>query len=235
MISWLKMTELDRVSSLELAARIEEASDGSLPTKPRCYPGVPTFSLRQMKERRFTRLDSTLVGRRCSSELGTQLPNRDQLSRLLQFSHGVSGDDFRGPTPSAGGLQAVELYLVNWHPGWLPAGIYHYGRRDHVLSQLCSNAQEDVWRDCVPSLRGIKGGAVLWLIVGDARRVFAKYGDRTDRFLLLEAGHLMQNLCLVSTSLNLTTVPLGGVLENEVGSRLDLLPTDHVLYAGICG
>jgi nitroreductase len=62
-----------------------------------------------------------------------------------------------------------------------------------------------------------------------------KYGDRTDRFLLLEAGHLMQNLCLVSTSLKLTTVPLGGVLEAEVSARLTLPPTDRVLYAGICG
>ena len=232
-VSWLKMTELDLISSLELAARIEEFGEGS--AKPRGYPGYPTFALPRSKKRWFTGLDRTLVSRRCTSEPGRAFPDCRRLSRLLWLSHGVSGNDYRGPTPSAGGLQAIELYLVNWQSTWLPAGVYHYGRRNHVLAQISQSAIEEEWRQCVPSLRSITGGAVLWLIAGDSRRVEAKYGERSDRFLLLEAGHLMQNLCLVSASLNLTTVPLGGVLEQEVSVRLTLPPTDHVLYAGICG
>jgi nitroreductase len=53
--------------------------------------------------------------------------------------------------------------------------------------------------------------------------------------LLLEAGHLMQNLCLLSQSLGLTTVPLGGFFERELARRLTLLESDEVLYAGVCG
>ncbi len=81
----------------------------------------------------------------------------------------------------------------------------------------------------------ISGGALLWVLVGDGARVQAKYGGRGWRFLLLEAGHLMQNLCLLSASLGLITVALGGYFEQEVASAFGLPGTDLILYLGICG
>ena len=45
----------------------------------------------------------------------------------------------------------------------------------------------------------------------------------------------MQNLCLVSTSLGLCTVPLGGFFERDIARQLLLLRTDLVLYVGVCG
>jgi nitroreductase len=76
---------------------------------------------------------------------------------------------------------------------------------------------------------------LLWLLVGDTRLMTLKYGERGERFLLLEAGHLMQNLCLVSTSLGHCTVPLGGFLERAIERELRLPEYDRVLYAGLCG
>jgi len=81
----------------------------------------------------------------------------------------------------------------------------------------------------------VEGGALLWILVGDGARVAAKYGDRGGRFLLLEAGHLMQNLCLLSASLGLATVPMGGALEPEVARALSLPASDAVLYVALCG
>jgi SagB-type dehydrogenase family enzyme len=81
----------------------------------------------------------------------------------------------------------------------------------------------------------VPGAPLLWLIVGDGARAGRKYGDRAARFLLLEAGHLMQNLCLLSTTLGLCTVPLGGFFEEELRRLLDLPGTDEVLYVGACG
>jgi nitroreductase len=65
--------------------------------------------------------------------------------------------------------------------------------------------------------------------------VTAKYSERGYRFLLLEAGHLMQNLCLLSASLGLATLPLGGCLERAIAHEFRLLATDLVLYVGVCG
>jgi SagB-type dehydrogenase family enzyme len=167
--------------------------------------------------------------------LGTDLPDRKTLSYWLFFSHGVQATDYRGPAPSSGGLQALELYLVAMSSSWLPAGLYHYERVNHALAQISAGVDVECWRRIVPSLPLVTGGSLLWVLVGDGRRVQAKYGPRGLRFLLLEAGHLMQNLCLVAASLGWATTPLGGFIESEVARVFQLPATDVVLYLGVSG
>ncbi len=234
-IAWLKPTELDHANTAELAARIARADETGMDTTPRRYPGYPTWELPRCHQRWRPAFETILHRRRCHRRLDRQFPEPAVLGRLLQFSHGVADELYRGPTPSAGGLQALELYLAHWQAGWLPRGVYHYDRRGHHLAQIDPTADSEDWLRRVPSLQQIEGGSLLWLLVGDFRRVSAKYDMRAERFLLLEAGHLMQNLCLVSESLGHCTVPLGGCLEGEVARELRLPGTDRVLYAGVLG
>lgn len=198
--------------------------------RPRAHAGVPRVALPKVRARRLASLDRALAGRRSSTRL-TEAPLADRdLAQLLRFAHGALEGRGRGPVPSAGGLQAVELYAVLFG-----RGVFHYDRAGHHLSVLGGDASRAAWRERVPSLDVVAGGAALWLAVGDAARVEAKYGPRGLRFLLLEAGHLMQNLCLLSASLALATVPLGGFYERACAGALGLLPADLVLYAGLCG
>jgi SagB-type dehydrogenase family enzyme len=235
--TFYRATELDRTSFPawleEIAAA--EASGAALPGQPRSYPGYPRWPLPLTRKRWLVSLDRALARRRCAAVLGASLPSREQLGRLLQGAHGVTGPHSAGPTPSAGGLQALELYLAVLTPGWLPAGLYHYDRSGHHLSQLSAVGLRHELQPCVPSLEPIEGGALLWLLVGDGSRAAGKYGARGLRFLLLEAGHLMQSLCLLSTSLGLVTVPLGGFFERELGRLLHLPDDDIVVYVGVCG
>ena len=166
-----------------------------------------------MRPRWWPSLDRILARRRSVRRLGTRQPSRKQLSRLLQISHGITGSYWAGPVPSAGGLQALELYLVPLEPGWLAQGAYHYDRQEHSLARVVAEAPRPRWADLVPSLGLVEGGALLWVLVGDVGRVRRKYGERSLRFLLQESGHLMQTLCLASASLGLATVPMGGYLE----------------------
>lgn len=229
--------ELDATSYPEWrdAIAVAEASGTARPGEPRSYPGYPCWALEPIRPRWRPALDRVFADRRCVRDLDIALPPRIELSRLLKSSHGVTGLLSAGPVPSAGGLQALELYLVTFQGGWLPAGVYHYDRAGHHLSQLGTNAERADWTRCAPALDLVRGGSILWLLVGDGERVAAKYGDRAYRFLLQESGHLMQNLCLASASLGLVTVPLGGYFEDDVARRLQLPPGDLVLYAGTCG
>jgi SagB-type dehydrogenase family enzyme len=234
--AFLRRTELDRSTFPDLRERMAQAEFEGSDFPPRSYPGYPRWPLLRVRPRRFkASLEGALAGRRCVPALGTATPDRRVLSRLLQSSHGITALADRGPTPSAGGLQALELYLVHLSGSWLPPGLYHYDRRGHHLAQVAGQADRAAWEELVPSLRALKGGALLWVLVGDVPRVAAKYGDRAGRFLLLEAGHLMQSLCLLSTSLRLCTVPLGGSFEREIARQFALPSTDSVLYIGACG
>jgi SagB-type dehydrogenase family enzyme len=235
--AFFRQTELDRTTWPEWRDGVleAEATGAARPQEVRSYPGYPRWPLPRVRPRLWPPLDRTLARRRCVNRLGRELPSRSTLSRLLAAAHGVTGRDRRGPVPSAGGLQALELYLAVLEAGWLPHGLYHYDRAGHHLSQLAAGAPRADLPPHVPSLELVEGGAMLWLLVGDGARVRAKYGARGLRFLLLEAGHLMQNLCLVSASLGLITVPLGGFFEAPLARLLALLETDEVLYAGVVG
>jgi SagB-type dehydrogenase family enzyme len=227
-----RATELDRTSYPAWRDAILAASPDLPP--PRRYPGYPVHRLPRPLPRLWPPLDRVLRLRRSVNVLSTELPSRRVLGRLLREAHGITGHNGRGPAPSAGCLQALELYLAVLTPGWLPAALYHYDRAGHYLARLAATTRDEL-APYIPSLGLVQGGSVAFVLVGDGARVAAKYGERGLRFLLLEAGHLMQNLCLLSTSLGLATVPLGGYFECELARRLALLPSDEVLYVGLCG
>jgi SagB-type dehydrogenase family enzyme len=204
---------------------------------PRAYPGYPRWPLPRVKGSMFggASLDKTLAARRASGALADELPDVRDLGRVLELAHGVTGDAARGPVPSAGGLQALEIYLAAWATGWLPGGWYHFDRSAHALAQVTAGATRATVAAIVPSLELVHGGALCWILVGDHARVAARYGRRALRFLTLEAGHLMQNLCLVSHAAKLCTIPLGGFFERPISRALQLPRTDRILYAGVLG
>ncbi|HEY0195012.1 MAG TPA: SagB/ThcOx family dehydrogenase [Kofleriaceae bacterium] len=198
---------------------------------PRAYPGYRRWPLPRSKPRWRSSLDRALRRRRSARSFDGKQPAPAELGRLCELAHGVCGEAGRGPVPSAGGLQALELYLIVRAPGWLPPGAYHYDRAGHALSTICEAPADDL----VPALFTVDGAPLVWVIAGDGARVAAKYGPRGLRFLLLEAGHLMQNLCLVAADLGLSAVPLGGFFERALATALQLPPADEVLYAAVCG
>jgi len=232
---FFRWTELDTSSFPEWRDHIVSFEPEGDDHEPRTYPGHPRWQLPAVRARLWPSLDRVLRRRRRHDALATVLPSPRTLSRLLRHAHGVTASLGRGPVPSAGGLQALELYLVSWNQGWLPPGVYHFDRAGSWLSQVVRGAELVMWRELVPSLALVQGGALLWVFVGDGRRVARKYAERGYRFLLMEAGHLMQNLCLMSESLGLCTVPLGGFLERDIARRMNLPVEDLVLYVAVCG
>lgn len=62
----------------------------------------------------------------------------------------------------------------------------------------------------------------LIIITGIPDRSRIKYGERGYRYMLIEVGHLAQNICLLSDSFGLGTCPVGGFIETEIQSLLDI-------------
>src|SRR5689334_5874543 len=164
----LRHTELDRTSFPDWRDQIVAFEAEATSIDPRSYPGYPRWRLERVSPRAWPPLDRVLYQRRSASALSTAMLSRRTLSRLLRFAHGVNADRARGPTPSAGGLQALELYVVAFETSWLPAGLYHYDRAEHHLSQIAQGSSRAIWRECVPSLASLSGGSLLFVLVGDA-------------------------------------------------------------------
>ena len=79
--------------------------------------------------------------------------------------------------------------------------------------------------------RWIADTAVVFIITGVLDRVRVKYGERGYRLILIEVGHLSQNMLLLATSLGLGSCPVAGFIDNEANKLLDInLQKEVVLY-----
>lgn len=228
-------SELDSTTFPAFRDRVLAAEGAPSAHSTRSYPGYPRVALPRTSDRRLKAFDAVVKARRSARSLGERLPSAKTMSLLLRLGHGLTGDGGRGPAPSAGNLQGVELYIATLTGGWLQRGVYHYDRADHCLAQIRSSGGRDDWAAQIPSIGQFEGGALLFLLCGDAARVEKKYGDRGLRFLLLEAGHVMQSLCLAAASVGLCVLPVGGFFERALEREIRLPRTDIALYVGACG
>ena len=83
------------------------------------------------------------------------------------------------------------------------------------------NYRDEIMKLLVEEEPAMPAAAVL-VLVGTVTRLLEKYGDRGYRLLLLETGHLSQNILLVAESLHLAAVPVGGFQDDELNGRLGL-------------
>lgn len=231
----LGASELDTPRSLELRRRVEAWAEAPPELAARRYPGYPRRLLPRVHPRPEPGLEEVLVARRSARALAGPVPDEGALARVLALSHGVWAPPARGPAPSAGDLQALELYAVVLGEGWLARGVHHYERAAHALVRVGEDGDREAWDARLPSLGDLGHPPVVLLVVGETTRVEAKYGPRGARLLLLEAGHLGQNLVLAAGAVGLGATPLGGIIEGAVARALALPPGDAVLYGVALG
>jgi SagB-type dehydrogenase family enzyme len=70
----------------------------------------------------------------------------------------------------------------------------------------------------------------VFAITAVPARTAAEYGDRAERYVLLEAGHAAQNLLLQAVALGLGAVPMGAFSDSGVARVLGLSPGCEPLY-----
>jgi SagB-type dehydrogenase family enzyme len=115
-------------------------------------------------------------------------------------------------------------------------GIYYYDPIRHFLKVIKKGFKSNDFKKVTISFNLSEQAAFVIYILGNMRLTGYKYGDRGYRFMLLEAGHLAQNLYLTSTAIGAGAVASGGFLDVEILEILDLDDTDMlVLYEIVIG
>lgn len=119
------------------------------------------------------------------------------------------------PYPSAGALYPCEIYLAIADVNGVPGGVYRYDALDHTLIELGQGrragfrqAETDPGQECDVSC------AII--ITGVFERSVRKYDLRGYRFALLEAGHILQNLSLLSAALGMPALVSASFYEAEL-------------------
>lgn len=184
-------------------------------------------------------LDEALLARRSARAFGEGGVSTAALAKVLRCAYGVTEDnadtDYPRPfraVPSGGALYPLELYVWARAVDGLPAGLYHYDPADHQLDAL---GGVDLHGAFVQPDLVAQAAAVVLVSAVFFRSVF-KYGERGYRFVLLEAGHVVQNAVLAALGGGLATVPLGGYFDREVDRALGLDGlNESVVYGFLLG
>jgi SagB-type dehydrogenase family enzyme len=138
--------------------------------------------------------------------------------------------------PSAGALYPGEIYLGVRAVDGLGAGIYHYEVPDHSLARLDSGDPGDRLARVCCGQEYARQAAVVVLISAVLQRTTRKYGDRGYRYVLLDIGHLAQNLCLICSALGLSIVTTCGFYDEEAAELLGIDGRDEsVMYVAFIG
>ena len=174
--------------------------------------------------------DEALLSRRSFRDFTGEAILLAHVTKLLQMACGItgwgdlpSGDrQFFRAAPSGGGLYPTEMYVFIRCAQELPAGIYHYNPVEHCLEVL---REGDVVATDLASITftaELERAAVVFGLTGIALKARLKYGERGYRFMLLEAGHIAQNLLLTANSLGLGALPIGGFVDDELDRVLEV-------------
>ncbi|OQW34000.1 MAG: hypothetical protein A4E19_18935 [Nitrospira sp. SG-bin1] len=147
---------------------------------------------------------------------------------LLHFGYGVKraggglfGRSFR-VVPSAGALYPLEIFVHAKAVEGLTQGLYHYNPPKHHLRLLkIGDLSEQISEALVQNAIPFRASVIVFIAAMFERTVI-KYGNRGYRFVMLEAGHVAQNINLVSESLGLGCLNIGGFFDHDIDRLLGL-------------
>ncbi len=165
----------------------------------------------------------------------------NELSALLWFTQGVKEVTNRPVTlrtvPSAGARHAFETYLLINRVEGLQPGLYRYVAMEHALLGLSfdETINEQLTQACF-NQRQVAASAVSFFWAAIAERMFWRYPERGYRYLLLDAGHICQNLYLAAEGLGCGVCAIAAYDDDAVNAALGLDgETAFLVYAASLG
>jgi SagB-type dehydrogenase family enzyme len=148
--------------------------------------------------------------------------SRETIATLLELSLGISAWKEHGTArwalrcnPSSGNLHPSEGYVACPSLGGLPAGVYHYVSRDHVLEQRAKIVARE-WSEAFHGSGFFVGlSSIPW-------REAWKYGMRAWRYCQHDAGHAIAAVAYAAAALGWATRIADGYSDEDVAAILGL-------------
>lgn len=181
--------------------------------------------LPKAKMRGVISLEEAISKRRSVRTFKPKELNVSQISQLLWSAQGVTNEKRRfRAAPSAGALFPIDIYIAKRD------GIFHYERASHGL---LATGSRDVRAELAVAALGqsfISEAPVSIIIAAVRNRVTSRYGERGNRYIDIEVGHVAENIHLQAVALGLASVPVGAFDDGAVTEVLALPSGVEPLY-----
>lgn len=209
------------------------------PQKP-CPPGAERISLRPFADVPTAAITVTeALSRRRSRRRYASTPlTLDELSYLLYASgglHQTRGVSTLRSAPSAGARHAIETYVAAYRVAGLESAVWRYLPMDHALCQV--SAPADLEERATEALHGQGWGcaaAFVWTAL--PYRMEWRYSVISPKLILLDAGHVCQNLYIACESVGCGTCAIGAYDQKLLDALLGVDGEDELaVYAATVG
>jgi SagB-type dehydrogenase family enzyme len=170
-------------------------------------------------------LSSVLTTRRSVRSFADAPLSLEQLGQLCWSAQGItaSGAGFR-TAPSAGGLYPLTVFLVR------SRGVFEYLPREHALRRVADDDRRPRLQRSALGQSSVGEAPVCLIVTANVGQTARKYGARAERYCLMEAGHVAQNVLLQATALELGGVPVGAFDDEAIADVLELPDRLRPLY-----
>jgi SagB-type dehydrogenase family enzyme len=189
------------------------------------------------------RLES-MVARRSVREFDAAPLGQDELSECLFAGLGITGfiedPDFGKlplkSSPSGGARNPYEAYVWAANVTDLPAGIYHYSAFERTLGFVSALPPVPVGEILGAQPWADDAAAVVFLVAHFDRTMW-KYADAgAYGVVLIEAGHIAQNILLVASQARLAAAPTAAICDSLAERALGIRSLcQAVIYAVAIG
>ncbi len=126
-----------------------------------------------------------------------------------------------GMTPSGGARNPFEAYLFVKRVDGLAPGIYHYSAVEHSIG-LVREAEIEL-SDLVAGQDWAETMSCAIVLCASLERTMWKYHDgNAYRVVLIEAGHIGQNIMLAATQAGLTACPTAALSHSRIRDAIGL-------------
>ncbi len=156
----------------------------------------------------------------------------EELSRLLFYSYGITGERGFRASPSAGALYAIDVYVAVNNVDGLKEGIYLYMPEEHSLDVRREGRFGIEMTESALGQRMLRDAQVVIALVAVPERMEWRYGERTTRYITLEAGHIAQNIYLEATSLGLGACAIGAFDDESMSRIFEGRPVIYLVTVG---
>jgi SagB-type dehydrogenase family enzyme len=131
--------------------------------------------------------------------------------------------------PSAGALYPLELYVVAGKVENLKPGVYRYKPQTHQLLNVGAGDKRSALATAALGQKWMEGAPCMFVVAAVYRRTGVKYGERAPRYVHIEVGHAVENICLQAVALDLGTTMVGAFKDDTVKKVLAMSDEEQPL------
>ena len=170
----------------------------NVPRQTKSYPALPTIALETgvgLVKKSFWQVMEKPPG-----SSGIASIDIKTLSEVFRLAYGYTARQRAGgqtylyrSVPSAGALYPVEIYVSGAGVSGLPPGLFHYNIHDFTLQQLRDEHESTRIAETL-AIQESENSWISFILSGLFFRSSWKYRERAFRYVLLDTGHLVENL-----------------------------------------